>query len=128
MSLSNRDLRIMRDDAAEKRHAWALVSLLAGTSLEEHIESEKTSRRVDGLVRQVQALEAKVIGQKDMLRKLEECRAFELHTEFLLHEALIEARVYARNDPTFTRHGLEDIVRGALEVYEVRKGPRPTEG
>ncbi len=130
---SRGNLDALRQEGAEHVRAWRIIH-----GLTKVIDDERAKRRGsatyspekhDEHVQRIQDLEAKVIAQKDMLRQLEECRAFERESEALLIKALASAGETLRSQvfrSTSVDRALVTIM-AAMETNINRKGPRPTE-
>lgn len=114
------DLFELERDAREHQRAWTLVGALAERlrTSDEHRAPIITPKCGEHVAR-IQALEAKVIAQKEMLRKLDECRAWEAESEAKLLSALRRA---GEDDVIWS---VRSLATRALAENAVRKGPRP---
>lgn len=115
------DLAEIRREASAHRRAWGMVDGLA-RSLQEEREKGNAARVVHQAA-QIQQLERKVIGQKEGVRKLEECRRFEAESEAMLVGTI---QIIAHGELPSAVH-IEQIARQALERHMKRKGPRSKE-
>lgn len=114
------DLVALRREAAEHRRVWGIVSGLSSTLLTLH---DKHSLAPD---ERVHKLEAKIVAQREAIKTIEECRAFETETEHHLAAGLQRIQAMTANDVD-----LQDVI-GELDAiladYVTRKGPRPGTG
>ena len=118
---SNEDLTMFTREAAEHRRAWAFIAGLSKQMLVERRVRTVHIPKCSEHVARIRDLEAKVIGQKAMLRELETCRSFERESENLLVVAL--EKIIKTSD----WHTMGLYARDAIAENLKRKGPRPAE-
>ena len=115
---SRGDLRELQREAQEHKRAWGIISGLSQRLQDAEIEAEKRKHNVNN--RQAE-LESRIRKQRVALARIEECRAWELGTERLLVQGLINIL----DTQWFGEDEVKDYAKALINQYEIRKGPRP---
>lgn len=121
-------LLMLVKESAEHKRAWALISGLSKTVLNERNARERQGKRFDRPIGEkpdnwadrIQHLERRLVKQRKHLAAVEECRVFERETEDMLVGVLKDIAHEYGDKPLAGKWATD-----ALNDYLVRRGPRP---
>lgn len=125
----NEDLLALVKESQEHTRAWALVRGVSKSLLSERKARPSNTKggkpvgdKPVDWADKVNDYERRIIGQREQLGRLEECRSWEAGTEQILIDAL---REIAATDRIVSIDWAIFAAKEAVRKYDQRRGPRP---